>query len=125
MAPKNWTVLLVEDDHDSVQMVTKILSHSGAKVEVAHNGRECLENVEAVNPTLIVMDLAMPEMDGWETLVELRANPSTAHIPVVAITAYHSGECHFTPSIPAPRHPITDIAQAAPKSAHGMLYPCW
>ena len=39
---------------------------------------------------MIIMDLAMPEMDGWETLMEIRANPATAHIPVVAITAYHS-----------------------------------
>lgn len=91
MNPQDWTVLVVEDDHDSIQMVSKMLTHHGAHVHTAHNGRECLEAVDDVNPTLIVMDLNMPEMDGWETLVELRANPSTAHIPVVAITAYHSG----------------------------------
>lgn len=90
MNPKTWKVFIVEDEYDSVQMVSKIVSHSGAQVFVARNGRECLEQVSQVDPTVIIMDLAMPEMDGWETLVELRANPNTAHIPVVAITAYHS-----------------------------------
>jgi CheY-like chemotaxis protein len=90
MTAKSWKVFIVEDEYDSIQMVSKILSHSGAQVFVAHNGRECLEQVTEIDPTVIIMDLAMPEMDGWETLSELRANPSTAHIPVVAMTAYHS-----------------------------------
>jgi CheY-like chemotaxis protein len=90
MGASNWKVMIVEDEYDSVQMVSKIVSHSGAQVYVARNGRECLEQVGSVDPTVIIMDLAMPEMDGWETLVELRSNPHTAHIPVVAMTAYHS-----------------------------------
>jgi CheY-like chemotaxis protein len=90
MNPAAWKVFLVEDEFDSVQMVSKILSHAGAQIFVARNGRECLEQVHSIDPTVIIMDLAMPEMDGWETLVELRANPNTAHIPVIAITAYHS-----------------------------------
>jgi CheY-like chemotaxis protein len=85
-----WRVLVVEDEFDSIQMVSKILRHHGAEVYVAHNGRECLASLESLKPTLIIMDLAMPEMDGWETLEKIRANPHTAKIPVAAITAYYS-----------------------------------
>jgi CheY-like chemotaxis protein len=88
--PKEWRVLVVEDEFDSIQMVSKILQHHGATVHIAHNGHECIEMLEDVKPNLVIMDLALPEMDGWETLVKMRANPDTAHIPVAAITAYHS-----------------------------------
>lgn len=87
---KSWRVLVVEDEFDSIQMVSKILRHHGAEVHVARNGRECLKALETLRPTLIIMDLALPEMDGWEALEKIRANPQTARIPVAAITAYHS-----------------------------------
>ncbi|MFQ3648335.1 MAG: response regulator [Anaerolineae bacterium] len=90
MMPKDWQILVVEDEYDSIQMVSKILQHSGIAVEIAHNGLECLEALKRRLPTLIIMDLALPVMDGWETLHHIRSNPETAHLPVVAITAYHS-----------------------------------
>lgn len=85
-----WHVLIVEDEQDSVQMVSEILGFHGIDVEVARNGYECLETLNNFRPTLIIMDLSMPEMDGWQTLANIRDNPETADIPVVAITAYHS-----------------------------------
>ncbi|SRR5258706_8012505 len=85
-----WRVIVVEDEYDSIQMVCKILTHHEVEVHVAHNGVECLELLHDILPTVVVMDLAMPEMDGWNTLKHIRANPHTAQIPVVAITAYHS-----------------------------------
>lgn len=88
----NWHVLIVEDEYDSVQMVSKILTHSGIKVTVASNGYEALDLLNHLQPTVIVMDLAMPRMDGWITLGKIRANPRTADLPVVAITAYHSND---------------------------------
>jgi CheY-like chemotaxis protein len=84
------SILIVEDEFDSLQMISKVLTHHGLTIHVAHNGRECLEMLRHIEPSLVVTDLAMPEMDGWEMLVEMRSNPNTAHIPVVAITAYHS-----------------------------------
>lgn len=90
LQPNEWRVLVVEDEFDSIQMVSKILQHHGAQVHVAHNGRECLEVLKTFVPTLVIMDLALPEMDGWETLAKIRADERTAHLPVVAITAYHS-----------------------------------
>jgi two-component system, cell cycle response regulator DivK len=88
----SWQILVIEDEYDSIQMVSKILTFHGIEVHVAHNGRECLDMLNDLNPTLIVSDLAMPEMDGWQTLAAIRANPQTEHIPVVAVTAYHSAD---------------------------------
>ena len=83
-------VLVVEDEFDSMQMVSEILRYHGIDVVVAHNGKECIGLLKDIHPTLVVTDLSMPEMDGWETLSAIRANPQTAMIPVVAMTAYHS-----------------------------------
>jgi len=90
MVTSQWRVLIVEDERDSIQMVSDLLRYHGCEVHVARNGRECLAALDELDPTLVIMDLAMAEMDGWETLAEIRANSRTAHIPVVAITAFHS-----------------------------------
>lgn len=90
MPASNWKILVVEDEFDSIRMVSKILRHHGAEVAIAKDGHECLAILEDVAPHLIMMDLALPELDGWQTLEQVRANPKTAHIPVVAMTAYHS-----------------------------------
>lgn len=88
--PNTWCILVVEDEYDSIQMVSKILRHHGVEVHIARNGYECLEKLELLVPDLIIMDLALPGMDGWETLAKIRTNPLTESLPVVAITAYHS-----------------------------------
>lgn len=90
MAAYNWNVLIVEDEYDSIQVMTRVLTHHGATVYVARNGRECLRILKDFTPSIILMDLDMPIMDGWETLTQIRANPDTKSLPVVAITAYHS-----------------------------------
>jgi CheY-like chemotaxis protein len=90
MTDTSWRIVVVEDEYDSAQMVSKILNYHGIEVHVARNGAECLALLNDVVPTIVVTDLAMPDMDGWETLAAIRANPQTSHIPVVAITAYHS-----------------------------------
>ena len=90
MVKEDWHILIVEDIEDDVQVVSKIFEHYDITISVARDGRQCLEMVQHMEPTLVIMDLAMPVKDGWDTLFELRANPLTAHIPVVAITAYHS-----------------------------------
>ena len=87
---EDWTVVVVEDEEDSAQVVSQILKYHGIEVFVAHNGWECLKTLSLIKPTLVVMDLAMPEMDGWQTLAHLRDNPVTSELPVVAVTSYHS-----------------------------------
>jgi CheY-like chemotaxis protein len=90
MSFNQWTVLVVEDEFDSLQTISTILRHYGIQVYVAHNGKECLKVLQDVIPTAVVMDLMMPEMDGWQTLLHIRADKRIAHLPVVAVTAYYS-----------------------------------
>ena len=92
MKELNWQIIVVEDEYDSLQMVSEILRYYGVDVLVAHNGIECIELLNHNHVTLVLTDLAMPEMDGWETLKAIRANPRTEMIPVVAVSAYHSVE---------------------------------
>ena len=87
-----WEVIIVEDQPDLAEVIAKILRFHKIRVHIANNGPECLELLQQLRPTLIISDLAMPGMDGWTLLDNLRANVATANIPVVAITAYHSNE---------------------------------
>ena len=89
---KNWTVIVVEDTYDDMQLATIILEHDGIEVHVAHDGKQCLQLLQSVQPTLIVTDLSMPVMDGWQMLNAIRTNPATAQIPVVAVSAYFSSD---------------------------------
>jgi CheY-like chemotaxis protein len=84
------SVLLVEDEYDSAQMIAKILTYHGIEVRVVPGAPEGLTLLAHYHPTLIVTDLAMPGMDGWELLSAIRSDLLLRHIPVVAITAYHS-----------------------------------
>lgn len=86
----DWVVIVVEDTFDDMQLVSAILKHHHVNIEVAHNGRECLELLAHIQPTMIITDLSMPEMDGWEMLASIRSNPATSQIPVIAVTAYDS-----------------------------------
>lgn len=87
-----WVVLIAEDEYDSLQTISKILQYHHIQIFVSHNGKECLDLLDQLNPHVVIMDLSMPEMDGWEALAHIRANQTSAHIPVVAVTAYYSIE---------------------------------
>jgi CheY-like chemotaxis protein len=82
--------MLVDDEPDSLNLVHDILAFNGAEVHRAASGRQGLEELQHLVPTLIVLDLAMPAPDGWDLLEAIRANPAICHVPVVAITAYYS-----------------------------------
>lgn len=90
MSLDDLTVLVVEDEEDSIHLVAEMLRHHNAEVHVAGDGEEALNALADLRPNLIVMDLAMPRMDGWQTLEAIRQTPTIADVPVVAITAYHS-----------------------------------
>ena len=90
MSLQSWTVVVVEDTYDDQRYISRVLEYYGAKVHVVGNGEDCLTLLTKVEPTLIVTDLALPTIDGWQTLTAIRSNAATAHIPVVAMTAYHS-----------------------------------
>ena len=81
------SILIVEDDEITREMLKKSLETNEYKVSVAKNGKEGLERVKRAKPALILLDLMMPEMDGFEFAEELRENKEWLDIPVVVITA--------------------------------------
>ena len=80
-------VLVVEDDEETRQLIRRTLERDGWSVSEATNGLEALEQVKVNPPVVILLDLMMPEMDGFQFLEELRSRPETPTVPVVVITA--------------------------------------
>ena len=81
-------VLLVEDTLDTLEAFTHFLQSAGFRVETATNGRQAVEMARALRPDVIVMDLALPEVDGWEATHQIKSDPLTRHTPVVAFTGH-------------------------------------
>ena len=85
-------VLVVEDYQDAREMYAAYLSFSGYRVAEATNGIEAIEKTVELMPDIILMDLALPRMDGWEATRRLKANPQTRRIPVLALTGHALGD---------------------------------
>ena len=81
-------ILVVEDDPMMQKMAMKILRSRGFSCEVAGTGREAITKAAVLKPGLILMDLSLPEMNGWEATRALKADAALAQIPVVACTAH-------------------------------------
>jgi two-component system cell cycle response regulator DivK len=81
-------ILLVEDNHANRYLATFLLENAGFHVVHAGNGREALEQAGAEQPDLILMDIQMPEMDGYEAAQAIRESVGLAEIPIVAVTSY-------------------------------------
>ncbi len=79
---KKATVLVIDDNHDLLDIVDGILSDSGFVVAKALSGESGLSIARSLQPQLVLLDLNMPRMDGWEVLRLLKADPKTQHIPV-------------------------------------------
>ena len=92
MSIKNWNVLVVEDEADSMELVFGLLSHYGINCIGAVSGEEALQILEKTTPSLIILDLALPGMDGWRVLKAVRAMKALSHVPCIAITAFHTPE---------------------------------
>jgi len=80
-------VLVVDDDEVIRRLIAVNLQLEGFDVETAVDGQDCLNRVSEIDPDVITLDVMMPRLDGWETAVQLRKSPETAHIRVVLITA--------------------------------------
>lgn len=76
-------VLVVEDSVTQREMITDLLKGSGLDVTVASDGVEALEQIEGHSPDLVVLDIVMPRMNGYEVCRQIKANPKTQNIPVV------------------------------------------
>jgi len=82
------TVLIVEDNEDNRIVYSTMLRHFGFAVDEAENGAEGILKARANLPDVILMDIAIPLVDGWEAVQRLKKDPTTAHIPIVALTAH-------------------------------------
>ena len=80
-------ILYVEDNDDNVYMLKNRLTRAGFTVIIAANGVQGVAMAASEQPDLIIMDLTLPDVDGWEVTRRLKANPATKHIPVVALTS--------------------------------------
>src|SRR5688500_20096698 len=84
---QNWSLLVVDDEPDTLQLIQDYMNIIGVKAYVADNGYTAIEMLETLRPTCILMDISMPEINGFDTLSLIRLDESIPYIPVIAITA--------------------------------------
>ena len=82
-----WRILIVDDEPDNLNLAADFLEFSGATVYRAGGGQQALELFEQKKPNIFVLDLAMPDLDGWEVHRRLRAWPNAGPFPIIALTA--------------------------------------
>ena len=102
------TILIADDYDDNRELLRLLLQAASYVVHEARNGQECVTSAREQLPDLIMVDLSMPELDGWEVFRTLKADSATAHIPCVAVTAHTDSDCEralqigFSAYIPKP-----------------------
>jgi two-component system cell cycle response regulator DivK len=113
-------ILLVEDNENNRYLAKFLLERDGFEVIVAVNGLECLDAVRKEKPELIVMDIQMPELDGYETAQRLRSDPACASIPIVGVSSFampadreKAMNAGFAGYIEKPINPLTFAQQIA------------
>src|SRR4051812_2070736 len=85
---RQWRILLVEDNELNRDMLSRRLDKKGFSVLMAADGRQGIEFARAHRPDLILMDMRLPDIDGWAATRELKADANTSRIPVIALTAH-------------------------------------
>jgi two-component system cell cycle response regulator DivK len=88
MTPNGKTILLVEDNEDNRIVYSTILRHFGYGVVEALNGEDGIRKARADKPDLILMDISIPVVDGWEATQVLKSDRATKNIPIIALTAH-------------------------------------
>src|SRR5512143_435748 len=87
MPNTSHVILVVDDTPDNLDLLEAFLSENDYTVVTANNGKECLAKAASKHPHLIMLDIRMPEMDGYETLSRLKSHHQTRQIPVILLTA--------------------------------------
>jgi two-component system cell cycle response regulator DivK len=98
--PGNPLVLVVDDFEDNRSMYVEYLQFQGFRVAEAVNGEEAVAQTRSLLPSVIVMDLSLPVMDGWEATRRIKADPNTSHIRVIALTG-HAEPAHAKKALEA------------------------
>ena len=81
-------VLVIEDTEDNRQIVRDLLTNAGYEIVEAEDGESGVAMAASVRPDVILMDIQLPVMDGYEAARRIKADPATAHIPIIAVTSY-------------------------------------
>lgn len=87
----NKRILCIEDHPEMIELIRLILARRGYEVEGAVGGREGLQAMAANRPDLVLLDLMMPDMEGWEVYRQIKANKEIANVPVIVVTAKAQG----------------------------------
>jgi CheY-like chemotaxis protein len=85
-------VVTIEDEPDMIELIRLILRRRGYDVIGANGGRDGLAKVREMQPQLVLLDLMMPDVNGWDVYQQLKADPATGHIPVIIVTAKAYGK---------------------------------
>jgi CheY-like chemotaxis protein len=117
-APAGQTLLLVEDNEDNRIIYSTVLRHLGYQVLEAQDGVQAVALARSEHPDLILMDISIPMIDGWEATRVLRRDPATRSIPIVALTAHamdddreRAAEIGFTSYLAKPVEPRAVVAE--------------
>ncbi len=112
------TVLLVEDNEDNRIIYSTVLRHVGYDVVEAEDGVQAIALARSAKPDLILMDISIPELDGWEATRILRADPATKRTPIIALTAHalpddreRAAQVGFTAYLAKPVEPRAVVAE--------------
>ena len=90
MSKDRGTVVCIEDDPDIITLIELMLRSTGLEIIGAVGGREGLEKIRSIKPDLVLLDLMMPDLDGWQVYDEMRGDTEIQDIPVVVVTARSS-----------------------------------
>lgn len=112
------TILLIEDNEQNLYLTTFLLEQNGFKVVPARSGAEGIELAGRIQPALIILDIQLPQMDGYAVARELRQTPALKDVPIVAVTSYamvgdreRALEAGYNGYIEKPINPDTFISQ--------------
>ena len=95
-SPKKQRILIVDDEKCLVRLMRMNLEHDGFEVVEANNGAQAMDRLRASIPDLILLDVMMPDIDGWEVLQRLRNSPDTAGIPVIICSIFNDPKLAFS-----------------------------
>jgi two-component system response regulator VicR len=84
---KSKMILCIEDEPEMIDLIRVILTRRGFEIRGANGGKEGIEIIRTEHPDLVLLDLMMPEMDGWEVYQQMKADETTKNIPVIVVTA--------------------------------------
>lgn len=87
---QNKTILIIDDQSHSLEFLSEILSENGYKISISYCGREGIELAQDLHPDLILLDIILPDFDGYEVCRHLKADPETCQIPIIFISCIHN-----------------------------------